>query len=128
MQKDFDGWIIQKKKAHHAHERPMFKEREVWWCSLGANVGDEQDGKGRSFSRPVLVIKKFNRNVFVGVPFSTQIKENQFYYRIQFNGIDQSIILSQVRLMDAKRFGIKMGEISPQEVEKIKERIQERIF
>ncbi len=126
--KDFDNWNIHKKKAHTAYERPMFKEREVWWCSLGVNVGDEQDGKGRSFSRPVLVLKKFNRNVFVGVPFSTQLKDNQFYCPIHFKGIDQSVILSQVRLMDAKRFGIKMGEISPQEVDKIKEKIKKLIF
>jgi hypothetical protein len=30
--------------------------------------------------------------------------------------------------MDAKRFGIKMGKISPQEVEKVKERIRHLIF
>src|SRR5579864_1014844 len=128
MEKDFDNWNIQKKKAHAIQERPMFKEREVWWCSLGVNVGDEQDGKGRSFSRPVLVLKKFNRNVFVGVPFSTKLKDNRFYCPIHFKGIEQSVILSQVRLMDAKRFGIKMGEISPHEADKIKDKIKQLIF
>ena len=128
MMKDFDNWNIQKKKTQAIPERALFKEREVWWCSLGVNVGDEQDGKGRTFSRPVLVLKKFNRNVFVGVPFSTQLKNNQFYYHVHFKGIDQSVVLSQVRLMDAKRFGIKMGEISPQEVENIKDKIKKLIF
>ncbi|MET0155395.1 MAG: type II toxin-antitoxin system PemK/MazF family toxin [Rickettsiales bacterium] len=123
MQKDFDGWIVQKKKAHHAHERPMFKEREVWWCGLGANVGDEQDGKGQSFSRPVLVLKKFNRNIFIGIPLSTQLKDKPYYYKFHFKGIEQSLILSQIRLMDAKRFRDKMGDVPSHEMEKIKERL-----
>ena len=106
----------------------MFKEREVWWCSLGVNVGDEQDGKGSSFTRPVLVLKKFNRNVFVGIPLSTQLKENQFYHRIHFRGIEQSLLLSQIRLMDAKRFRDKMGELSPPEIDKIKEKLRKLIL
>jgi mRNA interferase MazF len=128
MQKDFDGWIIQKKKAHHVHERPMFKEREVWWCSLGANVGDEQDGKGASFTRPVLVFKKFNRNICLCIPLSTQLKDNQFYHRIHFKGIEQSMLLSQIRLMDTKRFRDKLGEIPLHEMEKIKEKLRQLIF
>ncbi len=30
------------------------------WCSIGINVGDEEDGKNELYERPVLVIKKFN--------------------------------------------------------------------
>ena len=103
MIKDFDIWNIQKKNTHQSHGRPMFSEREIWWCSLGVNVGDEQDGKGTSFSRPVLVLKKFNRNIFVGVPLSTQLKDKSYYHRINFKGKEQSVILSQIRLLDAKR-------------------------
>jgi mRNA interferase MazF len=75
MLKEFDNWNEQKKCLHKIEQLPMFSEREVWWCSLGVNVGDEQDGKGENFTRPVLVLKKFNRNLFVGVPMSTKIKE-----------------------------------------------------
>jgi mRNA interferase MazF len=113
MQKDFDLWATQKKKADALFQRPMFKENEVWWCSLGVNVGDEQDGKGDSFTRPVLVLKKFNRNIFMGIPLSTQLKDNQFYHRILFKGIEQSVLLSQMRLFDAKRFRDKMGRCLP---------------
>ncbi len=106
----------------------MFKEREVWWCSLGANIGDEQDGKGRSFTRPVLVLRKFNRNVFIGIPLSTKVKDNQFYHRVTFNNIEQSLVLSQLRLMDAKRFRDKMGDIPSHEIEKIKEKLRKLIL
>ena len=61
MQKDFDSWAEVKKKIHEKGFNSYFKERDVWWCRLGVNIGDEEDGKGNSFLRPVLVIKKFNR-------------------------------------------------------------------
>jgi len=128
MVKDFDQWNIQKKQAHAISQRPMFKEREVWWCSLGLNVGDEQDGKGDAFTRPVLVFKKFNRNVFVGIPLSTQLKENRFYHHIHFSGIDQSLLLSQIRLMDAKRLRDKMGDLPSHEMQNIKEKLGKLLF
>lgn len=128
MTKDFDRWNKQKKEADALHERPMFREREVWWCSLGVNVGDEQDGKGQSFTRPVLVLKKFNRNIFMGVPLSTQLKDNPFYHRIFFKGIEQSVLLSQLRILDVKRFRDKMGDLPSQEVEKIKEKLRKLVL
>jgi len=33
-------------------------------ASLGKNIGYEQDGNGSGFSRPVLVVKKFNNQMF----------------------------------------------------------------
>jgi mRNA interferase MazF len=54
MEKDFDRWNACKKTTQ-THRPPLFSEGQVWWCRLGANVGDEQDGKGESFLRPVLV-------------------------------------------------------------------------
>ncbi len=128
MEKDFDTWNTQKKKAQAIHARPMFKEREVWWCSLGVNVGDEQDGKGASFTRPVFVLKKFNRNICIGIPLSTQLKDKPYYCHVRFKDIEQSLILSQIRLIDAKRFKDKMGELPSHEAEKIKEKLRELIF
>src|SRR5437764_359964 len=125
MEKDFDGWNIQKKKAHARNGRALFKERDVWWCSLGANVGDEQDGKGRFFSRPVLVLKKFNAHIFLGLPLSTIIKENRFYHKLHFKGIDQCVVLSQIRLIDAKRLENRMGDLPSHEFEKIKEKLKQ---
>ena len=117
-----------KQEAHYVQTRPMFKECEIWWCSLGANIGDEQDGKGRSFARPVLVFKKFNKHIFLGIPLSTQVKDNRFYHHLHFNNKDQCLLLSQIRLFDAKRFGIKMGEISADEVTKIREKLAQLIL
>lgn len=128
MQKDFERWNLQKQKIQAAIARPMFKERDVWWCSFGVNVGDEQDGKGQTFTRPVLVFKKFNRNIFLGIPLSTQLKDAPYYYRFYFKSREQSLVLSQLRLMDAKRFRDKMGDIPSREMESIRGRVKQLVF
>ena len=84
MQKDFNSWNEIKKKLD-ANERSLFfKERDIWCCSIGLNVGHEENGKNQFFSRPILVVRKFNRNLFLGVPLTTKIKENEYYHRIAF--------------------------------------------
>ena len=64
MPDDFDKWNNKKKQLHVRTNAPTFKEREVWWCSLGANIGTEQNGKGQNFTRPVLVLRKFSTSQF----------------------------------------------------------------
>ena len=54
--KDFYAWnekkicLDQSKKYRHP------REQEIWWCSIGLNVGTEIYGKGEDFARPVLII------------------------------------------------------------------------
>jgi hypothetical protein len=40
----------------------LFKEGDIWWCSIGMNVGVEIFGKGKYFARPVIIFKKFSAN------------------------------------------------------------------
>ena len=59
MEKDFDKWNELKKKIdtrEDIEENEIFiKNRQIWWCSIGLNVGSEQNGHGEVFERPVLV-------------------------------------------------------------------------
>ncbi len=48
MQKDFPGWHRQKEQLHAQHHTPTFQEREIWWCSVGVNIGHEMDGKNQT--------------------------------------------------------------------------------
>lgn len=41
MKKDFQKWHILKRGIHNDKERRFYHEREVWWCSLGENIGFE---------------------------------------------------------------------------------------
>ena len=43
MIKDFQKWHNKKEILHGAISRVFFHEREVWWRSLGVNIGFEQN-------------------------------------------------------------------------------------
>ena len=112
MKKDFDSWNIIKKGLQDRNACASFEEREIWWCSIGLNVGDEEDGKGENARRPVLVLRKFNKRIFWGVPLTTKVKDNPHYYKIQFKEKEQCAMLTQLKLYDSKRLGSKMGRLS----------------
>ena len=102
---DFSAWhTIKVNIAHRDNESvPTINEREVWWCSIGMNVGSEEYGKGEYYNRPVLVVKKFNNYPFLGVPLTSTVKSGKHYFPLFFNGKEQSLMLSQLRVFDAKR-------------------------
>ena len=58
MKKDFKKWHTQKSDLHENKTRVFFHEREIWFTSLGANIGFEQDGRGDDFLRPIVILKK----------------------------------------------------------------------
>ena len=103
-------------RLHHEKVRVFFHEREVWWCSLGVNIGFEQDGKGGKFGRPVLIFKKFNNEIFWALPLSLQVKKKKatahFYAPVNLpDGISRIALLSQMRLIDGKRLLKKIDTI-----------------
>lgn len=123
MQNDFDYWNELKKKIESEQNDPnkFPKEGEVWMSNLGKNIGFEQNGSGNSFSRPILIIKKFNNKMFWCVPLSTKQKNLDFY----FNYTDPqnqkvSAILAQMKLISIKRLKRKMYEIDLKTLEEIK--------
>jgi len=120
MPKDFDNWNSIKKQLEQDHKAPTFQEREIWWCSIGVNLGHEENGKNQDYSRPVLVIRKFNDHIFLGVPLTTQIKEKHYYHRIHFKEREQCVMLSQIRLLGSARLTDKMGKLSGQQFEMIR--------
>lgn len=124
MEKDFTKWHNKKTEIDHSNDRAFYHEREVWWCSTGLNVGFEQDGKGENFSRPILIIKGFNKNVFLSVPITTKIKDGKYYHRIDLgDSIPRKVILSQIRLLDTKRLQEKITMIHEEEFSEIKKAI-----
>jgi mRNA interferase MazF len=74
MHKDFNRWNEDKKTIERATFIDFVHMREVWWCTLGVNLGREQDGNEEFFERPVLVIRKFNQDMVLVVPLTSQPK------------------------------------------------------
>lgn len=112
MEKDFDGWNTLKKRidARADSDRVYFSEREIWWAQIGCNIGYEQDGKGKLVQRPVLVFRKFNKQVLFVLPLSTKHKSgNKYYFNFPCpDGVTRSAILSQLRLIDIRRLNERM--------------------
>ena len=112
MQKDFDGWNKKKKEANDRIDHVLFYEREIWWCILGLNVGFEQDGKHDNFERPVLILRKWSKNTFVGLPLTIKIKKGSYFFDLSVNNENSVAILSQARTLDKRRLLRKMGTFS----------------
>ena len=126
--KKFDGWIEKKKDCHYRSAKPpMFKERDIWWVSIGVNVGFEEDGKHDKYLRPVMVLKKFNRDLFLGIPMSTKIKNNPYYVKVTVNDQPVSVLISQLRVFSAKRIEDKLAEIDTNDFKKVRGKVVKMI-
>lgn len=126
MKKDFKQWHEEKSAVHNEKDRPFFHEREVWFCILGENIGFEQDGGGKDFLRPVIIIKKFNNEISWCVPLTTREKKGKYYFSFDFGTKEKSTaILSQLRLLDVKRLQYKIGNINQKDFKELKRKIRQ---
>ena len=125
MQKDFDKWGKKKIVINDSEKIPFFHKKEIWFCFLGANVGFEQDCRGEDFQRPVVIIKKFNNEIFWAIPLSKTKKNGKYYFSFSFNDKITSVaILSQIKLMDAHRLSRKIGDMNNQDFESLIEKLK----
>jgi len=130
MGKDFEKWNEKKSAIDRLGSVPLFHEREIWFAYLGANVGFEQNGKGPDFLRPVIVFKKFSNEIFWAIPLTRSRKilnknNDRYYFGFYFvPGIESRAILSQVRLIDARRLAYRIGSLGQAEYIAIKEKFK----
>ncbi|MDR3125943.1 MAG: type II toxin-antitoxin system PemK/MazF family toxin [Candidatus Nomurabacteria bacterium] len=127
MSKNYRKWTPVKIAINSSNSAPDgYNEREVWFCSVGENVGFEEDGKGEKFIRPVLILKIYNQFFCHVVPLSTTEKRNRFYYA--FDGGTGKIsvaLLTQSRAVSSSRLHRKIGKICKEDFVKIKTQIKE---
>jgi mRNA interferase MazF len=123
--KNFDTWNSFKKEIDLG-EGKLYKARDIWWCSLGMNVGFEQDGTGKSYERPVVVLRGFSKAVCLVVPLTTSTKENKYHVALgEIDGKPAAAIISQIRLVDTKRFIDKIGMLDKEKFEEIKNAVKD---
>lgn len=125
MEKDFGKWNQLKKSLDQNNLKTYFYEKEIWWCSIGLNIGFEEDGKNKNFERPVLVLKKFNKNILWVLPLTGKVKSNKYYYKVFFKGKYSSVILSQVKTISSKRLLRKIAKIKQKDFQKIKKSMKD---
>ncbi len=101
-----------------------FRERDIWWCYYGANIGYEQNGKDKLFLRPVLIFKKLSRHTCLAIPLSTQIKNgNHYFFLLSETNSIRTATLSQIKMIDVRRLRDKIDTISKIEFQLIKEKV-----
>lgn len=122
-------WSSVKKITEDNNKKVYFKERDIFWLKVGENIGHEQNGKGDKFQRPVLVLKRYSNDMFLGVPLSTTPREGSFFYQFSFiNGETSTALLVQNRLFSSKRFIKKIGKISKNDFEELKQKLFRLVF
>jgi len=128
MKKDYKKWHNKKEILNDRKDIDtiFFREKEVWWVALGANIGFEQDGKGEEFRRPILILKKFNKFVVLAVPLTTRIKKHKYYVSCDLteDKLPRMAIISQIRLIDTRRFIDKLGVAGDNSFTQIKNAIK----
>lgn len=127
-EKRFDEWNIEKQRLHNFGRQPAIKNGEIWWCSMGENVGVEINGKGAAFMRPVLVVRKLSEASFVGLPLTSQLHEGTWYGYFRFKGKDEYAVLAQIRTFSVKRLYRKMGSIDDIELYNIQKKLKQLLF
>lgn len=122
MEKDFDRWNEKKKALDAAvYQPPLVSEGDLWWCATGENIGTETSGKGNDFTRPIIILKKFGRISFLGIPTTTRKQKGSWYVAFKHKGIDETAMLNQARVFSYKRLHSKMGTLDDQDFKNVKE-------
>jgi mRNA interferase MazF len=124
--KDFDRWNEAKKRVERSTFTEYVHTREVWWCSLGLNVGREQDGDA-SFERPVLILRKFNREMVLVIPLTTSTKRTPYHFIFPYNATEVAAVLSQVRLVSTKRLKRRMYRMPDPLFDELRSAVQQMI-
>lgn len=127
MNKDYDKWNKRKKEIDDGKIN-FYHERDIRWCSLGINIGFEQDGTNTEYSRPVLILKGFSRQVCIILPLTSSKKKNKFHFSIGIvEDREAFVILSQIRLIDVKRLGRRLSVLDKEKFEEIRKAVRDLI-
>jgi mRNA interferase MazF len=120
--KRFLEWFGLKQRLHAInHVPPLVSERDIWWASIGENVGSEINGKSDLFSRPVIILKKLSHGFYFVIPTTTQVREGSWYAPFRQQGKEMIACLHQARAIDYRRLSSRLGKIDGDDFERVKD-------
>jgi len=128
----FNQWNEVKKKTEDNKRKLGIKPRDIFWAKIGQNIGSEEYGKNDNFARPVIIIRKLTHDLFIGIPLTSTIKDNDYFHSFEYsnksNGLTKnSAMILQVRTFSIKRLMNKTGVISKEDFEFVIEK-SKRLF
>ena len=119
--KRFLQWIVLKEKLHgSAQQPPLVSEGDIWWASVGENVGSEINGKSKLFSRPVIIYKKLAHGFYFTVPTTTQHKTGSWFVPFRQSSQSMMACLHQARAIDYRRLSSKLGTLDDKDFERVR--------
>lgn len=126
MQKDFDKWNKIKKEVDETKLSTLYHAREIWWCSLGVNIGFEQNGGGQEYQRPTLILKGMSRDTCYVIPLTGSPQKNKNIISIGLvDGVQATAIISQIRLIDTKRLVEKIRFLDKNKFNEIRKAVKD---
>ena len=125
---DYDKWNEVKKELSQNKRKLGLKPREIFWAKLGQNIGYEQNGKGENFARPIIVVRKLTKDLFLGIPTTTTIRESNDYFHTfeyqtkEMQTLRVSALILQLKVFSIKRVMNKIGMVHKEDFEQIIEK------
>lgn len=120
--KQFLQWIGLKERLHTInHKPPLVSQGDIWWVSIGENVGSEVNGKSKLFSRPVIIFKKLAHGFYFVIPTTTQIREGTWYVKFRQQEREMVACLHQARVIDYRRLSTKLGTLDDEDYSRTKD-------
>ena len=84
------------------------------------------NGKNEIFERPVVIVKAYNTEMLKIVPLTTRAKTNKFHLKIKTKVSESYIVLTQQRVISAKRLLRKIDDkISVEDFDTLKQKLKE---
>ncbi|MEA1915393.1 MAG: type II toxin-antitoxin system PemK/MazF family toxin, partial [Campylobacterota bacterium] len=125
MIEKFNQWNSLKQKLNNKKETLSFKEREIYFISVGQNIGHESYGKKELFLRPVLVYRKLSTTTFIGIPLTSREKNGNYYFSFNYkkNKISTAMF-NNIRVFDIKRADYRSGVIRLSDFKKLKSKLE----
>lgn len=125
-EKQFDDWNNTKKKSHYKENNVGFKEREIFWARIGQNIGAEEFGKGNEFQRPILIIRKLTAHIFIGIPLTSTVKDNDYFHTFEYDTkkgkVSSTAMILQLKTFDKKRLMTRIGMLNKEDFQKVVEK------
>lgn len=126
MEKEFDKWNEIKKQIDDDEMSRLYHTREIWWCSLGINVGFEQDGSGDEYRRPVLILKGLSKHTCLIIPLTAASQDHPMRPSIGLvEGKEARALISQLRVIDTKRLVDKIGYLDQGTFQRIQKAVKD---
>jgi mRNA interferase MazF len=118
----YDQW--NNKKKNITQNNILFRERDIWWCKLGKNIGQEQDGVGENFSRPVIVLRRLDDGTCIVLPLTTKENKGSWFFELsKYEGKKSWVMLNQIRLISVDRLYLYINYVDINEFNKIKKHL-----